>query len=242
MATTSSRDYRAARALIGLVPQELHTDAFESGVGYRHVQPRLVQQAEEPGLHRESPARAVAMGQEGQQDHDALGRHETPGADRKGAHPRAADPLPRRADRRRRCRTAQGHVAGGARPARFRRHHHPDHALHRRSRGHGRPRRRHQQRRDHPGRGKGRADAQARKEAADLASRSRSSTRFRRNFAPSSSTIGEDGSTLIYDYDTKAERTGVATLLGELSRAGLRFRDLQTDAVLAGGHLCRTGE
>ena len=44
--------------------------------------------------------------------------------------------------------------------------------------------------------------------------------------------IGEDGSTLIYDYDTKAERTGVATLLGELSRAGLRIRDLQTTRVL----------
>ena len=41
-------------------------------------------------------------------------------------------------------------------------------------------------------------------------------------------TIGEDGNTLIYDYDTKAERTGVGTLLGELSRAGLRIRDLQT--------------
>jgi ABC-2 type transport system ATP-binding protein len=41
-------------------------------------------------------------------------------------------------------------------------------------------------------------------------------------------TIGEDGQTLIYDYDTNAERTGVATLLGELSRAGLRIRDLQT--------------
>jgi len=40
--------------------------------------------------------------------------------------------------------------------------------------------------------------------------------------------IGEDGNTLIYDYDTQAERTGVATLLGELSRAGLRIRDLQT--------------
>ncbi len=30
MAITSSHSYRAARALIGLVPQELHTDAFES--------------------------------------------------------------------------------------------------------------------------------------------------------------------------------------------------------------------
>jgi ABC-2 type transport system ATP-binding protein len=41
--------------------------------------------------------------------------------------------------------------------------------------------------------------------------------------------IVEDGGTLIYDYDTQAERTGVATLLGELSRAGLRIRDLQTN-------------
>jgi ABC-2 type transport system ATP-binding protein len=41
-------------------------------------------------------------------------------------------------------------------------------------------------------------------------------------------TIGENGTELIYDYDTKAERTGVARLLGELSRAGIRIRDLQT--------------
>ncbi|MBV9346604.1 MAG: ABC transporter ATP-binding protein [Pseudolabrys sp.] len=41
-------------------------------------------------------------------------------------------------------------------------------------------------------------------------------------------TIGNDGSELIYDYDTQAERTGVATLLGELSKAGIRIRDLKT--------------
>jgi ABC-2 type transport system ATP-binding protein len=40
--------------------------------------------------------------------------------------------------------------------------------------------------------------------------------------------ISQEGDALIYDYDTKAERTGVATLLGELSRAGVRIRDLQT--------------
>jgi ABC-2 type transport system ATP-binding protein len=28
------RDYRAARAKIGLVPQELHTDAFETVLGH----------------------------------------------------------------------------------------------------------------------------------------------------------------------------------------------------------------
>jgi ABC-2 type transport system ATP-binding protein len=41
--------------------------------------------------------------------------------------------------------------------------------------------------------------------------------------------IGSEGHELIYDYDTRAERTGVATLLGELSKAGVRIRDLQTN-------------
>jgi ABC-2 type transport system ATP-binding protein len=41
-------------------------------------------------------------------------------------------------------------------------------------------------------------------------------------------TLEHDGTELIYDYDTQAERTGVARLLGELSRAGIRIRDLQT--------------
>jgi ABC-2 type transport system ATP-binding protein len=42
-------------------------------------------------------------------------------------------------------------------------------------------------------------------------------------------TTGGDGHELIYDYDTRAERTGVATLLGELGKAGVRIRDLRTD-------------
>jgi ABC-2 type transport system ATP-binding protein len=41
-------------------------------------------------------------------------------------------------------------------------------------------------------------------------------------------TIAEHGMALVYDYDTKSERTGIATLLGELSRAGIRIRDLHT--------------
>jgi ABC-2 type transport system ATP-binding protein len=41
-------------------------------------------------------------------------------------------------------------------------------------------------------------------------------------------TLGEAGDELIYDYDTKGERTGIARLLGELSTAGIRIRDLQT--------------
>jgi ABC-2 type transport system ATP-binding protein len=41
--------------------------------------------------------------------------------------------------------------------------------------------------------------------------------------------IGGDGLELIYEYDTRAERTGVATLLGALSEAGVRIRDLHTN-------------
>lgn len=40
--------------------------------------------------------------------------------------------------------------------------------------------------------------------------------------------LSEDGSELTYTYDTQGERTGITTLLGKLSDAGIRFRDLQT--------------
>jgi len=36
------------------------------------------------------------------------------------------------------------------------------------------------------------------------------------------------GDELIYTYDTQAERTGITTLLKELTEAGIRFKDLQT--------------
>ena len=54
-------------------------------LGHGELQPRPVRQAAEPGPHREGAARPVAVGQEGQQDHDAVRRHEAPGADRQGA-------------------------------------------------------------------------------------------------------------------------------------------------------------
>ena len=37
-----------------------------------------------------------------------------------------------------------------------------------------------------------------------------------------------DGRELVYTYDTKAERTGITTLLEELKRAGIGFKDLRT--------------
>jgi ABC-2 type transport system ATP-binding protein len=40
--------------------------------------------------------------------------------------------------------------------------------------------------------------------------------------------LAEDGSELIYTYDTQRERTGITTLLADLSKAGIKFNDLQT--------------
>jgi ABC-2 type transport system ATP-binding protein len=41
-------------------------------------------------------------------------------------------------------------------------------------------------------------------------------------------TLSDGGGELIYTYDTRAERTGITALLADLRRAEIRFRDLQT--------------
>jgi ABC-2 type transport system ATP-binding protein len=41
-------------------------------------------------------------------------------------------------------------------------------------------------------------------------------------------TLAADGHELIYTYDTQAERTGITALLKDLNLAGIRFRDLNT--------------
>ena len=40
--------------------------------------------------------------------------------------------------------------------------------------------------------------------------------------------LGDDGWTLIYSYDTRAERTGITKLLSDVSAAGLQLRDVVT--------------
>ncbi len=40
--------------------------------------------------------------------------------------------------------------------------------------------------------------------------------------------LGADGTELIYTYDTNRERTGITALLGALAADGIRFRDLST--------------
>ena len=41
--------------------------------------------------------------------------------------------------------------------------------------------------------------------------------------------LTEDGQELVYTYDTRAERTGITMLLQDLSAAGIRFKDIQTN-------------
>jgi len=48
------------------------------------------------------------------------------------------------------------------------------------------------------------------------------------SLAPYNLELCESGATLIYDYDTKGERTGITSLLGDLRTAGIRFSDLDT--------------
>ena len=40
--------------------------------------------------------------------------------------------------------------------------------------------------------------------------------------------LAGDGSELVYTYDTQSERTGITALLSDLAAAGIRFRDLRT--------------
>jgi ABC-2 type transport system ATP-binding protein len=48
------------------------------------------------------------------------------------------------------------------------------------------------------------------------------------SLAPFELSLAEDGCVLVYDYDTRAERTGITALLTALSEAGVRFKDLDT--------------
>ncbi len=40
--------------------------------------------------------------------------------------------------------------------------------------------------------------------------------------------LAADGSELIYTYDTRTERAGIAALIADLNRVGIKFKDLQT--------------
>ncbi len=49
------------------------------------------------------------------------------------------------------------------------------------------------------------------------------------SLAPYHLELCDDGHELIYDYDTKGDRTGITSLLSDLRNAGVRFADLDTE-------------
>jgi ABC-2 type transport system ATP-binding protein len=49
-----------------------------------------------------------------------------------------------------------------------------------------------------------------------------------KHLSPFNLELAREGSQLIYTYDTQAERTGITTLLGELHDASIKFKDLST--------------
>jgi ABC-2 type transport system ATP-binding protein len=48
------------------------------------------------------------------------------------------------------------------------------------------------------------------------------------DLAPYNLELSDEGRQLTYTYDTKGERTGITSLLGDLRNAGIRFSDLDT--------------
>ena len=72
------------------------------------------------------------------------------------------------------------------------------------------------------------ADAQARQEAAHACSCRARSTEIPQALAAYPLELANGGSELVFTYDTQGERTGITALLGDLGKAGIRFKDLQT--------------
>ncbi len=123
-------DYRAARSLVGLVPQELTADMFETVWATVSLSRGLWGKWEDPA-YIEKVLRSLSLWDR----RDSKLMTLSGGMKRRVLIAKALSHQPDRAVSRRayggrRCRVAQGYVAGGARLARFRRDHHPDHALH----------------------------------------------------------------------------------------------------------------
>ncbi|MDG1340333.1 MAG: ABC transporter ATP-binding protein [Paracoccaceae bacterium] len=54
-------------------------------------------------------------------------------------------------------------------------------------------------------------------------------TKIPAELAPYKMTLGEDAQSLIYTYDTRADRTGITKLLNDLQANGLILKDIQTE-------------
>ena len=88
-------DYRAARTIVGLVPQEIALDIFSSVLHSVSFSRQAVRPPCQSCVHRAAAARPVAVGQARYPNRRIVGRHEAAGDDRQGAQPRTRRALPR---------------------------------------------------------------------------------------------------------------------------------------------------
>ena len=152
-------DYRAARSKIGLVPQELTTDMFETVWATVTFSRGLFGKPPNPA-HIEKVLRELSLWDKKDSKIMTL----SGGMKRRVMIAKALSHEPQilfldepTAGVDVELRRDMWAMVRALRDTR--RHDHPDHALHRGGRADGRPHRRDQQGRDHPGRGQGRADA-----------------------------------------------------------------------------------
>ena len=162
-------DYRASRSLIGLVPQELTTDAFETVWATASFSRGLFGKRANPA-HIEKVLKDLSLWDK----KDDMIRTLSGGMKRRVMIAKALSHEPRilfldepTAGVDVELRRDMWQLVRSLREQR--RDHHPDHPLHRRGRRDGRQDRGDQQGRAHPGGRQGRADAQARQEAVDAA-------------------------------------------------------------------------
>ena len=224
-ATTSSATIAPRGGMIGLVPQELHTDAFETRDRDGDLQPRPVRLRAQPGADREDAQGPVAVGQAQGADHGAFRRHEAPGDDRQGAvatSPRSCSstspPPASTSSFAATCGSWSASCATAASPSSS-----PP-IISRRPR------------RWPTGSGvinkgelilveeKTSADEEARQEGADPQPRRAAGRRFRRSSPTGTSALKDDGHELLYAFDANAERTGVPSLLAADERPRHRLQ------------------
>ncbi len=110
-------EYRAARRLIGLVPQEITLEPFEKVQNTVRLSRGLFGLPRNDAYIEDVLRKLSLWDKRNAPITRAVGRHEAPGADRQGAEPRAARAVSGRTHRRRGRGTAQGHVEDRARSA-----------------------------------------------------------------------------------------------------------------------------
>jgi ABC-2 type transport system ATP-binding protein len=221
----TATDYRAARSLIGLVPQEVNLEPFEKVINTVRFSRGLFGKPRDEALI-ERVLRQLSLWDK----RDSQIRALSGGMKRRVLIAKAlamsrgccSSTSPRRASTWSCAATCGRSCAAAGR----RRHDHPDDPLPRRGGGDGRP-----GRRDHQGAPllvEEKAALMTRLGRKELVIELRAAARGGARGAGTAWLQLMDGHRLVYTYDTQAERTGITRLLADIQAAGLHLSDVET--------------